>query len=563
MQQPSFSRICRYIAAAAWLTAALVTPLGAAQETELKDETGQTILKYVIEAPAGIAAAGTADPARQVGLILCSQEHDTPTGNDLFPVRQSLLRQNLLDKYVLIAPAPQGRKFGPADHQPIEKLIAWARKTYPINPRRIYMYGKGEGSKISMEFTMMHPQLVTAAIGYSWGAWLMPSELQEPLDFENRAPEIYLTLGRRDLANHLSCVRDAYLRLREKGYHLIYREFDELGDRTYHPTSNDDALAWATRLRNKNIAPTPEEAKLLRAFAGAPPAAAGGYYPSLALVGGAPAGAVLQKLFESKDAAVRAAAAETCRHGIFGNATTAALAKLVSDPSTHVRRSAIRALAMLANWRYTPAQAALIQLATNKTADPLDRLNATDAIGYAVRLQVKGVRQDPPLFQALISLLQEKEEPIRSTAAGILAPLYQPAGEGAQRRRAPEGGWESWLQGITAEQATTKPSVGNLASAFQSTLKAAEEGNVAAQAAVAMLYANGKGVQQNYAEAGKWWIKAAEGGDLKAARYAWNLYRNGEGVERNAIIANQWAKAIGEPIQAPRTTPRATAAPAK
>jgi hypothetical protein len=76
---------------------AMVAPLGAAQETELKDETGKTILKYVIEVPPGIAAAGTVDPAKQVGLILCSQEHDTPTGNDLFPVRQSLLRQGLLD----------------------------------------------------------------------------------------------------------------------------------------------------------------------------------------------------------------------------------------------------------------------------------------------------------------------------------------------------------------------------------------------------------------------------------------------------------------------------------
>jgi TPR repeat protein len=31
-----------------------------------------------------------------------------------------------------------------------------------------------------------------------------------------------------------------------------------------------------------------------------------------------------------------------------------------------------------------------------------------------------------------------------------------------------------------------------------------------AQAAVGMMYANGKGVQQNYAEAGNWWKKAAE-----------------------------------------------------
>ena len=244
----------RWLAGLLFVAGSLAAPLHAAQENELKDESGKTILKYVIEVPPGLAPAGTTDPTRQAGLILCSQEHDTPTGNDLFPVRQSLLRQGLLDRFVLIAPAPQGRKFGPDDHQPIEKLIAWARRTYPINPRRVYMYGKGEGSKISMEFTMTHPNLVTAAIGYSWGAWLMPSEVKEPLDFVNSAPELYLTLGRRDLANHLSCVRDAYQRLQAKGYHFIYREFDELGDRTYHPPSNDDSLAWATRLRNKDRA---------------------------------------------------------------------------------------------------------------------------------------------------------------------------------------------------------------------------------------------------------------------------------------------------------------------
>src|SRR5689334_16744079 len=87
--------------------------LRAVQESELKDESGKTVLKYVLEAPPGLAPGATADPAKQVGLILCSQEHDTPTGNDLFPVRQSLLRQGLIDQYLLIAPAPQGRKFGP------------------------------------------------------------------------------------------------------------------------------------------------------------------------------------------------------------------------------------------------------------------------------------------------------------------------------------------------------------------------------------------------------------------------------------------------------------------
>jgi hypothetical protein len=372
----------------------------------------------------------------------------------------------------------------------------------------------------------------------------------------NSAPEIYLTLGRRDLANHISCVRDAYSRLKAKGYHLIYREFDELGDRSYHPLSNDDALAWATRQRNKKIAPSAEEMKLLKAFNGTPPAPVNGYYPSLALVGGAPAGTVLQKLFQSRDANVRAAAAETCTHGIFGQSTVAALGKLASDPAIAVRRSAVRALAMYANWRYEPAQKALVELATEASADPLDRLHATDAIGHAVRFQVKGVRQDPLLFSALISLLRDKEEPVRSTAAGILAPLYEPGGQGAQRRRAPEGGWEKWLDEITAGDMSDNSAgpKADLSATFESTLKAAQQGDLRAQSAVAMMYANGKGVQQNYEEAGKWWIKAAEGGDLAAARHTWNLFRNGEGVARNQTIANQWAGVIGEPVQTPRAS---------
>src|SRR5690348_18497167 len=89
-----------------------ITPLRATTNKELKDESGKTIIKYVIEVPDGIAPAGSADPARQVGLILCFQEHDTPTGNDLFPVRQSLWRRGILEHYILLAAAPQGRKFG-------------------------------------------------------------------------------------------------------------------------------------------------------------------------------------------------------------------------------------------------------------------------------------------------------------------------------------------------------------------------------------------------------------------------------------------------------------------
>ena len=107
---------------------------------------------------------------------------------------------------------------------------------------------------------------------------------------------------------------------------------------------------------------------------------------------------------------------------------------------------------MNANWRSQAAQQALIQLATNKSADVNDRLSATDALGYAVRLQVRGVRQDPPMFQALVSLLTDKDEPIRATANAILAPVYQPA-SATPPLKAPAGGWQNWLDEITTKEA--------------------------------------------------------------------------------------------------------------
>src|ERR1044071_1651989 len=122
---PIFRSLACLVAGAALFTA----PLSAAAEMELKDDAGKTIIKYVVEPPAGIAPAGTTDPAKQVGLFLCFPEHDTPTDADIFPVRQALWRMGLRDNYVLLAGGPQTQKFGMNDMEPIAKLIEWAKKT--------------------------------------------------------------------------------------------------------------------------------------------------------------------------------------------------------------------------------------------------------------------------------------------------------------------------------------------------------------------------------------------------------------------------------------------------
>jgi hypothetical protein len=82
--------------------------------------------------------------------------------------------------------------------------------------------------------------------------------------------------------------------------------------------------------------------------------------------------------------------------------------------------------------------------------------------------------------------------------------------------------------------------------AFKYTLQAAEQGYVPAEAAVGMMFADGKGVEQNYAEAGKWWIAAAEGGHILAAGNVSMLYRGGSGVRPDAAVANKWAKFVSD-----------------
>ncbi len=536
-------------------------------ESELK--YGDTVVRYVVDAPEGVAPAGTADPARQVGLILCFPEHDRPTGDEILPVREALKRLGVRDQYVLVGVHPQERKFGAKDHEPIAKVIAWAKQNYPVNPRRLYLYGKGEGNKISGEVAMANPKVVTAAMTYSWGWWRMPSELSEAIDAENSAPEFYMVLGLRDLSYHLTTVRDTYARVSAKGYKIIYREFADLGARTYHQPSNDDGIAWMTRLRNKNLPLSAGEQKLLAN----PIVNAAGYYAGLALVGGAAAGPAVEKLLASPDANVRAAAAETCRHAIFREQTMQALGRLLTDPSAKVRSVATRALAWNANWRSQAAQTAIVDFLSHpeKAVTAEDRAAAADALIYAIRLQRNGARQDVPLFRALVALLEDKNEELRTMANNTLMTIRDPEFRGDLGRpeqKAPEGGWQNWLEQVSVqalgyrkdyEVCGNKPtgdeavaafcaggSAHEPAAAFQHTLKAAEAGYVPAQNAVALLYANGKGTEQNYAEAAKWWMKAAEAGHLQAAFHLSMVYRGGAGVKSDPALSAKWGKLYDE-----------------
>src|SRR5215470_6766452 len=151
-------RSFRCLAAVLIVAGCYVPALRALEEHDLKDETGKVIVHYFVEAPASVAPAGATDPSRQVGVIVCLQEHTEAPSADIYPVRMSLKRLGLSDSYVFLAVKAQaaGGGLGTADIEPIKKLVAWARKTYPVNPRRIYAFGKGSGGSMAGQLSTLH-----------------------------------------------------------------------------------------------------------------------------------------------------------------------------------------------------------------------------------------------------------------------------------------------------------------------------------------------------------------------------------------------------------------------
>jgi TPR repeat protein len=76
--------------------------------------------------------------------------------------------------------------------------------------------------------------------------------------------------------------------------------------------------------------------------------------------------------------------------------------------------------------------------------------------------------------------------------------------------------------------------------------KAADQGHATAQYALAVNYAEGAGVKQDYAEALQWYRKAAEGGEAGAAYGVGFSYAKGEGVPQDYPEAVRWYRKAAE-----------------
>ena len=75
---------------------------------------------------------------------------------------------------------------------------------------------------------------------------------------------------------------------------------------------------------------------------------------------------------------------------------------------------------------------------------------------------------------------------------------------------------------------------------FKETFQDAEQGFAAAQYNLGLMYANGQGVRQDYAEAVRWFRKTAEQGLAKAQYNLGLSYAQGQGVSQDYVQAVRW-----------------------
>jgi TPR repeat protein len=82
-------------------------------------------------------------------------------------------------------------------------------------------------------------------------------------------------------------------------------------------------------------------------------------------------------------------------------------------------------------------------------------------------------------------------------------------------------------------------------------IRAADRGNMNAEAQLAWMYANGRGVPQDFVKAGKWYYMAAVQGHGWAQYELGMLYNKGLGVPRDYILSYVWlnlsaSQAVGD-----------------
>ena len=387
-------------------------------------QTKALVMHYRMRAPEKLPEQ------KHLGLIVCfhgmNGNEDHMTG---FAI-EAAKRTGLLDQYVIMGGKSKGAGWATSDDKDLLEWIAWAKATYPIDPRRVHLWGMSNGGWMVKRFGWEHQDLFATVVPYCGGGVDFsgaPKGQQIPPKAGPLAPsetrtEWYFVHGDADEQVGVDASRKAVVQLKEKGYRYIYREIigANHGGITQYPEVADDAMRYLNALRHKEIPIAKDEkAELSGLLSKVKTEKGDGITPMLAetqRIGGAIGGKVINNAFDNPDPEVKKAAAETAEKTAYGREIVMELIKLLKDKSEDVKNEAYKALAISANWRFPEAQEALIRVARSRNTPAPERVLAVEGLGKAVRLQFLGNFEDKLAIWTLVNLLDDDDQKIREAA---------------------------------------------------------------------------------------------------------------------------------------------------
>jgi pimeloyl-ACP methyl ester carboxylesterase len=400
-------------------------PITGVFKGEIKDPVKKdVIMKVAMQAPSKL-------PEHKVlGLIVLHHGFNGNENNYFGGAVECAKRLGLSDQYVIIAGKSRGAGWDKADDEYVLRLIQWAKDTYPIDPRRVYEWGSSNGAAFVGRFGWHHQDLFAAVVGYcgSYNSFQDPPECYKakpglPGPAAETKTEWYFVHGGNDNPDNSRKALDV---LKQKGYRGVFRKLDGYGhtdiwDGQGHPdlklvdAVRDDWFLFMHSLRHKEIAPSKEEKAALAAMPGKIKSDKA-LVAEAARIGGVPASKLIDGAFDSTEADVRLAAAESTEKTFYSKELLIELVKLSKDKTEEMKLAALRGLGMASNYRHPEAQDTLVRLARTKSLALAERVAAVEGLGRTVKLMLPGNFEDKAVIWTLVTLLDDDELKIREAA---------------------------------------------------------------------------------------------------------------------------------------------------
>jgi poly(3-hydroxybutyrate) depolymerase len=161
-------------------------------------------------------------PLRALGLLLIF--HGMNGNAYITGIVDGMRRVGILDHCVLLSGKSKEAGWGPNDDDAVLRLRAWALENYPVDPRRVFLYGSSNGAAMAGRFGWEHQDLIAGVIGYCGGYYFSGGPSGEKAG--DSKTEFYFVHGGNDSPENSGApVRE----LRARGYRAVFRKLDGYG----------------------------------------------------------------------------------------------------------------------------------------------------------------------------------------------------------------------------------------------------------------------------------------------------------------------------------------------